>query len=541
MNYIVMAIEPLFSKGKSYQAGEVISVHTGILNANERERKLASNHGRDAVATLKVEDPVKRGDILPALLEQAKQDQFDQRAMRALRSILSVELDGKDDGSFNFSIGECAMLGLTVEELAARYEERVRAEHAAEIARKQQDAQLRARKYEAQKTVKDMRDEITYCFPAVRGIQAGKEYFIAQVPYCFLVRMFVFDEEQVPAELRAQRALNPRRSQAIADYMTENKDSYVLPAITASVSKEMCFEALAVPGASERLGLLYVPMDAVMLINDGQHRRRGIELGLQQDPSLKNETIAVTIFYDQGLERSQQIFADINSKAVKPSSAINALYDHRNPFNSWVLDLLKSRPDIKKRIDFENSSVAAKSYKLWSMVAFKKFVSRLTGVNEKTIVELNPIDLIELAGMVNRFLDQCAEHIPAWRDMIEGAMSAPEVREQLVIGHAVFLEALGLFGSVALFSGSHLTVLDRARKVPPAELARFEPMQLLSRVEPDKASPQWQGRCVHLGRMQKTADGVKSTAAMLLQLAQLDLPEDLQEVQSRVEAAAQPA
>lgn len=537
MNHVVLALEAVFDKRKSYRAGEIISVHSNRLNANERAEKLRRTHGQESVAHLELAEPAKRGDIHPELLQQALQEQYDRRAVRALRSILSVELDGKEDGFFNMALGECAQLGLTLEELSERYESRVRDEHAAEVARTQESAQLRARKYEVQKAVNEIRQEITYTFPAVRGIQAGKEYFIAQIPYSILVRLFVFDEEQVPAELRAQRALNPRRAQAIADYMVENKDSYVLPALTASVSKEMCFEASPVPGSSDRLGLLHVPMDAVMLINDGQHRRGGIELALQQDPSLRHETSAVTIFYDQGLERSQQIFADINSKQVKPSGAINALYDHRNPFNAWVLDVLKRVPEVRKRIDFENSSVAAKSHKLWSMVAFKKFITRLTGLNEKTIQTAQPVELDDIGALVVRFFNECESHIPGWRGMMDHSVSASEIRESMVIGHAVWLEALGLFGSVALFAGDYLVPLDRSAKVIDADRARFEVMQLLADVQPDKTAPQWQGRCVHLGRMQKTADGVKSTAAVLLKLANVKLPDDLAEVDGRVEAA----
>ncbi|MBE0407277.1 hypothetical protein EI162_10175 [Psychrobacter sp. FME6] len=61
--------------------------------------------------------------------------------------------------------------------------------------------------------------EHTYSFPAVRGIQAGKEYYIAQIPYGVLVKLFVFDEEDVPPELRAQRSLNEKRARDIGQYL----------------------------------------------------------------------------------------------------------------------------------------------------------------------------------------------------------------------------------------------------------------------------------------------------------------------------------
>lgn len=133
----------------------------------------------------------------------------------------------------------------------------------------------------------------------MRGIQAGQEYFLAQIPYPILARLFVFDEEEaVPAELRAQRALNKKRAESISEYMLDNRDTYVLPALTASVDKAMAFEALE---GIEQLGTLHIPMSATMLINDGQHRRLAIEMALRNDETLRHETAPVQIHFDQGL------------------------------------------------------------------------------------------------------------------------------------------------------------------------------------------------------------------------------------------------
>lgn len=113
----------------------------------------------------------------------------------------------------------------------------------------------------------------------------------------------------MPAELRAQRNLNETRAKAIANYILSNPD-YVLPAITASCDASMTFDLL---NEQHAVGLLQIPLDATLLINDGQHRRRGIEIALQDNPSLADHAVSVTIFYDRGLHASQQMFADINS------------------------------------------------------------------------------------------------------------------------------------------------------------------------------------------------------------------------------------
>jgi len=539
MQYLVIALEKTTTRKGSYSAAEVASIHSSPVYAREAATKLNKLSGAGwsspNFAAVETMETRKKGDIAPDLVAAFLTEQREARCIRLCREVLGEELEGKPMDAKSVAVDLYA-LGLSMAELVEQYETKARDQFAQERLSfqtlAQRTAEVRAVQQEVTKT---MSEGFNYSFPAVRGIQAGKEFYITQIPFPILVKLFVFDEEQVPPELRAQRLLNPRRAEKVADYMQENPRDYVLPGLTASVSKEMAFVPMGEPGHGDMLGVLQIPADAMLLINDGQHRRRGIELALKADAQFKNETIAVSIYFDEGLARSQQMFADINGHHVKPSSAINALYDHRNPYNSWILnDVLAAMPDIKKRIDFENAAPAPKSYKLWSLIAFKKFVTLLTGVSEKTIGALDDGKRAELVKFLVSFFNGCAEHIPQWRPMIESKITATDVREQFVIGHAVFLEALGMYGRVALFSGPYLLAHDSTAKVVDPSLALLERMEPLSKVDPEKISAQWQGRCVHLGRMQKTAGGVKSSAAQLLKCCGLALPAELEDVDKRV-------
>ena len=51
----------------------------------------------------------------------------------------------------------------------------------------------------------------TYHFPAVKGIQAGREYYISMVPLKLLSRLFPAEEEIIMPEYRAQRRINEAR------------------------------------------------------------------------------------------------------------------------------------------------------------------------------------------------------------------------------------------------------------------------------------------------------------------------------------------
>lgn len=534
--HYILATRSVYTGKELLAEAAIVSGHVDYSVAMSKASKLERSaiHGRGAFALIESADDLEKGKCYPELLEKWKAEKYERDAISTMKSVIDPAWKGgapETDETIAWWLQE---LGLSLEQLRETYGEKAQAELDAARAQKLQDAEQRAQRSATKAQLsQERREEITFAFPAVRGVQAGRAYYAAQIPYPILVKLFTFDDEDVvPADMRAQRVLSEKRAKDIADYVSENPNDYVLPAITASVSAEMSFEPVAVGGAADRVGVLHVPLGATLLINDGQHRRRGIEHALRQRPSLRDETIVVTIFYDQGLRRSQQMFADINGKQVKPSSAINSLYDRRSPFNAWALSVLELLPEIRKRIDFENGSVGAKSYKLWSVVAFKKFLSCLTGVNDKNILEVGGLRLREIESFVVRFFAECKENIPQWAAMIYQQLSAFEVRENLVIGHAVWLEALGLFGRHALLYGS---MPSKDGLVAP-EFAMWVRMQSLKQIDPQKGSEMWEGRCVVLGKMLKTSTGVKATAARLLKEANIPLPKDMQLLDELVES-----
>lgn len=173
-----------------------------------------------------------------------------------------------------------------------------------------------------------------YSFPAVRGIQAGRPFYIATCPLRIIPKIFSYNEDDVPPELRAQRTLNKTRIPEMVRYLLDNPKDYVFSALTASVGIDICFED---HDGAPNLGILKIPMDAQILINDGQHRRKAIEEALRENPDLGQDNIPVLFFVDEGLKRSQQMFADLNKYAVKPSPSLGVLYDLRSSREDWLL------------------------------------------------------------------------------------------------------------------------------------------------------------------------------------------------------------
>src|SRR5919107_1218245 len=115
-----------------------------------------------------------------------------------------------------------------------------------------------------------------YVFPAIRGVQARREYYVTMCPLRLIPKVFLFNEEELVPELRAQRTLNKARLPELAQYILQNRETYTFSAITASVDANVRFEPFDSTPEGKRVGLLHVPRDPRFIINDGQPRRAAI-------------------------------------------------------------------------------------------------------------------------------------------------------------------------------------------------------------------------------------------------------------------------
>lgn len=209
--------------------------------------------------------------------------------------------------------------------------------------------------------------DFAYKFPVVRGIQAGREYYIAMIPMRMLGRLFPNEDEFVLPEYRAQRKLNESRIPIISQYITENRDSYVFSALAASIDGD--FKFLSSNDSSD-IGILEVSMDARFLINDGQHRKAAILDAINEEPDLGNETISVVLYEDSGLSRSQQIFTDLNKHAVKTSNSIAELYDSRDDIAVITRSVVSKVSFLNEYTDKEKDNLGKYSSNLFTLNTF---------------------------------------------------------------------------------------------------------------------------------------------------------------------------
>lgn len=278
----------------------------------------------------------------------------------------------------------------------------------------------------------------SYSFPAIRGIQAGREFYTIMCPLRLIPKIFLFDEEEIPAEHRAQRLMNKSRIPDITNYILENPKDYIFSSLTASVDGELVF----LPQSEEikELGYLSISLDSKFLINDGQHRRAAIEEALKISPELGDETISVVFFHDLGLVRSQQMFSDLNRHAVNTTSSIGILYDHRDQLSLITKSLISEIPLLERYTDREKVSLSKNSPKLFALNHIFNTICRLLGKRKGELISEPE------KKFVSDFWILLCTSIPEWHDVINKRTSPRDLRANSVVAHGVFLEAIGIVG-----------------------------------------------------------------------------------------------
>lgn len=333
--------------------------------------------------------------------------------------------------------------------------------------------------------------ENSYSFAAIRGVQAGRAFYVVMVPLRTLERLFSFDEEELPFSLRAQRELNRQRVPAVAHYISEHPRDYVLSALSATIDGGLRFEAAQ---SQRSVGTLEIDMTATILLNDGQHRRAGVIEALREHPRLGDESIAVTLYPDEGLERSQQMFVDLNQHGVKPARSLRLFFDHRDDRARFSRAVVDAIPLLRDMTDFTRTNLAAGSRKLF---AFSNLHSAITTLIAEAGLEVTSESSLVVVEFWRNVIDQMADWSAAGRREVAPA----NLRRETVHAHGVALMAIAVAGA-------------RLLSERPADWP--EALRGLAKVDWSRANTQlWEGRALVGGRINRSRTSVMLTAEVI--------------------------
>jgi DNA sulfur modification protein DndB len=354
----------------------------------------------------------------------------------------------------------------------------------------------------------------TYNFPVLRGIQAGAEYYLAMCPLKLVPKLFVYDEEVVPPELRAQRTLNKARIPGMAAYITNNPGEYTFSAITASISCEVVFTPIKEAGNEKNLGNLSIPMDAKIIINDGQHRRAAIEEALKENPELGYESIAVVFFIDSGLKKSQQMFADLNKHAVRPSRSLGILYDYRDPLAELSRYLLLEVTVFNGLTEKEKTSISNRSPKLFTLSSIYQATGALLRKKKKQDISEGERDLAV------EFWNEVANLIPEWTMAKKKEVSCALLREEYIHSHGIALVSLGRAGA-DLVANKPVDWKKQLKKLKSLDWSRSN-------------TEVWEGRAMLQGKINRAKRQVDLTAIFLKRLLELPISADEEKLEVKL-------
>ncbi len=334
--------------------------------------------------------------------------------------------------------------------------------------------------------------------PALRGKMGGRIYYTLSMKLKTVPRFFEFQNHAaLEPEQRAQRVINKLRVPQIRDYLLQNSDGYVFSAITASyqlpegVGEDDLFEPTSV-GAD--IGLLRLPMDADLLINDGQHRRAGIAAALEEDPRIGEDVIAVVLFPFEDSERAQQMFSDLNRTASPTTKSLNILYDHRDRMSNITMTLTTNVSAFVGRVDKERASLSKRSPALITLGSLHDGTKELLG----EVTEDNAADKTDLAIA---FWQTVAANLPAWVEVAEKRATAPQIRETTIATHAVTIRAIGEAGRtlIAKRPSDWASVLGR----------------VFANTDWSRQNPDWQGVVVSDGDVTNRRQNQRDLAELL--------------------------
>ena len=331
-----------------------------------------------------------------------------------------------------------------------------------------------------------------YCFdvPAVRGIQAGRCYFSMTPPMGTLKRLIAFDTGNVLQ--RSQREVNKTRAKNISDYILDNKETYVLPSLAGVVDENMI--QFIESDLSPNVGILRISMDADVFLFDGQHRSTGIIDAVSKDSDLRSHSTPIMLFSGMTLEDRQQAFADINGHTVKPSISISDTYNKRNDLPMLIVEMANSLPVFVNLVDFERNIIAKKSDYLFPVKILKDATMRLMGLKANSNLSDDAKEIIK------QFWSASATPL-LWVAFKNWDESADDFRQTYISSHGVFLNALGMFGSIVL-----------------AQYGNFDLLSNLSNLNIRRDSIAFKGRCIDAvtGNMLTDLTAIKLTAIKML-------------------------
>jgi DNA sulfur modification protein DndB len=346
--------------------------------------------------------------------------------------------------------------------------------------------------------------------PAIRGVQAGRPFFIAMCPIKLIPRLIPLDTDGDPKEDPLSRQPDRNRSQEISRYLSANPDTYVLPAISCVVDAEVDFKTAGGKEDPAGMGMLKIPLRTRILLLDGINRRAAIEAVLKTRTELGDETIPVVFYVDFKSGRAEQLLSDIRRNGSRSGRSQGILCDFRDETARISREVVRHVTAFADMTETLRSTISNRSFKLFTLSAiYHANQTLLSGRQDESYTD-------RLALAVD-FWSEVAEHIPDWGRAKRRETSPAELRKQFVHAHAIALAALSRVGK-SLLDSHPKTWRRKLKSIRSIDWSRANVST-------------WEGRAMIAGRLSKSSVSVILTGNALKHHLGLPLDQNEQAVE----------
>ena len=354
---------------------------------------------------------------------------------------------------------------------------------------------------------------------AMRGVQAGREFYMAMCHMSFIAKHLPYPQNNVPADKVIQRHINKARIPKIAEYLIKYYDDYVLPPIIASIDGDIEWEPLSADSENMQVGLLKIPDSADLIINDGQHRCAAIQHALQERPELKYETLGVIFYIDRGVKRARQIFSDLNGHPVRTNQNINATFDSRQYLPQLTKRVIENSALLSGRVELFASGCAIGSPRIFT-------ISALTKSNRVLLDGITSQDIETDAAICSRYWTVMEENLPEIEKLVAETITAREIKENYFYPYSIALQTLAAVAN---------QLIKESPDTWEEELAGIQ------KINWRRDNNEWEGRAMSGGRLTTGGNHPAFTKNFIKKKLGLPLSEDEKKLERQLARAKKDA
>ena len=247
-------------------------------------------------------------------------------------------------------------------------------------------------------------------------------------------------------EARAAGPAHPQQSTACPRSPAtscERSKSYTFSALTASIDGEVQLRAARRPTQTERsVGQLRIPMSAQV-----RHQRRAAPPGRAsrrlcgRTPTSATRPSRSCSSWTWASKRCQQMFADLNRYAVRPTTSLSILYDHADEDAQIAKALLQKVPVFTDLTETPaQHHLQPLDQALHAQRHLPRHADPAGGARGRAARDAG-------RTLAAAFWNEVAKHIPDWGLAKERKVSAADLRRDYIHAHTLALAALARAGS----------------------------------------------------------------------------------------------